>query len=265
MELRDQEFETRRLAVSIIGGGLAGMSAAEALVRHFGDRIQLTVHEARRVTGGRAGSFIDTTNDETVDYCQHVAMACCTNFMQLVRRCGLQDCFRRYSELTFLHPVHPPSRFDPSARLPAPLHMARVVGAMRFLNRRQQSQVRRGMLRLLRTSDSAMRGRCAGDWLREQRQDDDTIDEFWGTFVVSALGEEIEYVDMSAVRKLMVDGFCSAQGASDVLVPEVPLSELFGKRLPQTLEKLGVDFHIGQVVGRISHTGDRVSIPVGRK
>ncbi len=124
---------------------------------------------------------------------------------------------------------------------------------MKFLDRRQQGQVRRGMARLLRTSERDLRGQTAGNWLRQQRQDDDTIGEFWGTFVVSALGEEIDRVDMSAVRKVMVDGFASARGASDVLVPTIPLAELFGRRLPERIAELGVEIRTGQTVDRIDY------------
>ena len=87
--------------VIIVGGGLAGMSAAEALARSHGDKLEITVLESKRATGGRAGSFADPASGETVDYCQHVAMGCCTNLIGLLDRCGLDGCFERFTELPF--------------------------------------------------------------------------------------------------------------------------------------------------------------------
>jgi squalene-associated FAD-dependent desaturase len=242
--------------VVIIGGGLAGMAAAESLASHSGHRTKITILEARRVTGGRAGSFADPVREETVDYCQHVAMGCCTNLLQLLQRAGLDTHLRRHESLTFAHPLTNPCKFAPSSLFPAPFHLAGAIGSMSFLDQRQRWQVRRGMARLLRTAEEDLRGQFAGQWLRRHGQADDTIEEFWGTFAVSALGEEVDRVDMSAVRKVMVDGFAAARGASDVLVPTLPLSDLFGDRLPKQIEQLGVSIRTGQAVTGVAYRGD---------
>lgn len=243
-----QDGETGVVTVAVIGGGLAGMSAAEAIARHFGGSTRVILLESKRVTGGRAGSFFDPRSQTSVDYCQHVAMGCCTNLLGLLRRCQLDHLLSRHESLTFLHPTAEPSRMTSSQRLPAPFHLASAIGAMRFLDRRQRKQVRRGMLGLMRTSERELRGTVAGNWLRQHRQDDDTIGEFWGIFSVSALGEEIDRVDMSALRKVMMDGFAAARGSSDVLVPKIPLVELFGQELPEKLRDLGVEIRTGQTV-----------------
>ncbi len=124
--------------VVIIGGGLAGMAAAEAIVRQCPHQFDVTLVESRRQTGGRAGSFTDPNSGEAIDYCQHVAMGCCTNFLSLMDRCGLTTSFRRHQQLQFLHPDHPPSSFAPARFLPPPLHLARALGNLNYLNRLQR-------------------------------------------------------------------------------------------------------------------------------
>jgi squalene-associated FAD-dependent desaturase len=246
--------------VIIVGGGLAGMSAAEALARHGGDRFEISLLESKRATGGRAGSFTDPATGETVDYCQHVAMGCCTNLIGLLERCGLADSMHRYTELQFFHPEHPPSRFAASRFLPAPLHLARTVAGLRYLNRGQQRQIRNGLWRLLRCPSNSLHGHFGGDWLRANGQDAETIRIFWDVIVVSALGERTDVVAMSAVRKVFVDGFAVARGASDVLVPTLPLAELFGRRLFAAIAELGVRLLTGMpvtsVAERFIETGD---------
>ena len=69
--------------------------------------------------------------------------------------------------------------------------------------------------------------------------------------LVSALGEHSERVSMAAARKVLIDGFAAAKGASDVLVPKRPLAELFGQRLPKTIANLGVDIQNGVSVQSI--------------
>ncbi|MDG2222725.1 MAG: hydroxysqualene dehydroxylase HpnE [Rubripirellula sp.] len=232
--------ETPRKRIVVVGGGLAGLSAAEALADAYPNHFQITVLEAKQTVGGRAGSFTDPATGETVDYCQHVAMGCCANLLALLDRCGLADQLHRYRELLFLHPDHPPSRFAPSRWLPAPFHLAGALSSLRFLSARQRRQIRRAMLKLFRTSNDRLVGQTAHQWLQSVSQDPATIRDFWDVILVSALGENPNVVSMAVARKVFVDGFAGSVGASDVLVPRQPLAELFGRRLRQAIESLGV-------------------------
>ena len=245
--------------VVIVGGGLAGLSAAEALSRAFPNqdrsRIKITLVESRRCTGGRAGSFQDAGSGESIDYCQHVAMGCCTNLIQMMDRCGLLGHWKRLAELNFHHPDHPPSRFAPSRWLPAPLHLASSIGGLNYLDRKQKREVRRGLWRLMRTPSGELSDQTAMDWLQGIGQSDATIEAFWDVILVSALGESTDVVSMQAARKVLVDGFAAAHGASDVLVPTLPLSILFGEMLPQLLGDLGVQVRSGTTVKRIEDSG----------
>jgi monoamine oxidase len=65
---------------------------------------------------------------------------------------------------------------------------------------------------------------------------------------------------MSAVRKVFVDGFAAARGASDVLVPKLPLGELFGRRLHAAIESLGVTVITGQGARRVVKRKEGVAV-----
>ncbi|MGI9474339.1 MAG: hydroxysqualene dehydroxylase HpnE [Rubripirellula sp.] len=234
-----------RKRVAIVGGGLAGLSAAETLARHYPGQFEIALFEAKRFTGGRAGSFDDPRTRSRVDYCQHVAMGCCTNFIALLQRCGLEDHLHRYTELQFLHPDFKPSTFAPSSWLPPPLHLASTLGALQYLTNNQRRQIRRGLWRIFRTSSHSLADVLANDWLSQHGQDADTIRDFWSVIAVSALGETLDVVSMAAVRKVFVDGFAAARGASDVLVPKLPLAELMGKYLTDRIRELGVEIREG--------------------
>ncbi len=232
----------------IIGAGLAGLSAAEAIAREHPDRFDITLLEAKRTVGGRAGSFTDPRSGEIVDRCQHIAMGCCTNLIGLLDRCGLGDSMRRYTDLEFHHPDHRPSRFAASKYLPPPLHLAGAIGSLRYLTARQKRDVRRALVRLIRTPGDKIRHWSARDWLRQQRQDDHTMRLFWDVVLISALGGSSESVSMLAARKVFIDGFAAARGASDLLVPKRPLSVLFGSCLAEKIESLGARIHTRSTV-----------------
>lgn len=241
-----------RPSVLIVGGGLAGLAAAEALARD--GRFEVLVVESKRSTGGRAGSFLNRSSGEMVDYCQHVAMGCCTNWIGLLDRCGLGDLVHRYTELQFMHPNYPASRFAASTALPPPLHLLSALGSLRYLTARQKRSVRSAMWKLMRTDPASLASQSAGQWLNDRGQDLETKERFWDVVLVSALGEKTDVVAMDAARKVFLDGFASARGASDVLVPKVTLSELFGQRLPDYLKGLGVGITTGVSVTRLEHT-----------
>lgn len=276
--------------VVIIGGGIAGLAAAEAIVRNASasdtsvrnasagdtsagdtsvrntsagdtavkdgaDRFAVTVLEAKRVTGGRAGSFLDPDSGEPVDYCQHVAMGCCTNLLGLLCRCGLRELFHAYRDLTFLHPNAGPSQFRPVSWLPPPLHLVPAVGGLRFLSRQQRREIHNALWRMMRTDPRALVALRAGDWLRRTAQSEETLRDFWDVILVSALGESTETVSMAAARKVLIDGFASAAGAADVLVPQRPLTEIFGDRLPAAIGQLGVSIRTSTPVRRLVTRG----------
>jgi squalene-associated FAD-dependent desaturase len=245
----------------IVGGGIAGLSAAEALTRHHRDRFDVTIIESKRSAGGRAGSFDAAKSrssasdpipsEQIVDYCQHVAMGCCTNLINLMDRCGLSDAWRRHQSLHFLHPDFPESHFAPSTWLPAPLHLATTIGSLNYLSWKEQRTVRRGLLKLMRTPTNRLHEIAAATWLKQAGQSKGTIHKFWDVILVSALGEQTQRVSMAAARKVIIDGFAAAKGASDVLVPSAPLRQLFAQKLRDAIRKSGAKIETSHRVAAI--------------
>ena len=225
--------------VVVVGGGLAGLATAAGLVE---TGLEVTVMEGRRRAGGRAASFEDPVSGGLVDACQHVAMGCCTNFIDLCRRSGLDDALRRDRTLWFIGPDGDRSRCAPARWLPAPLHLAPLLFGMRHFSFTEKLAVVAGMLRLARHRPGANGDApTALAWLRSSgRQPERVISLFWQPVIESALGESIDLVSVAAARKVAVDGFLAHRDAADLVVPTEPLGRLFGERLVGWLESQGV-------------------------
>ena len=105
----------------ILGGGLAGMSAAcHLLDEGWG----VTLVEKRPYLGGRAFSFTDRETGQVVDNGQHVFLGCCTYYMDFLEKIGtLQRAYLQ--DRTRVDVVSPagPSSSIAAGRLPKPLHM----------------------------------------------------------------------------------------------------------------------------------------------
>lgn len=225
-----------RPRVAIVGGGLAGMAAAWALSDF---PLQVTLFESRKRVGGRASSYYDSAAGHDVDFCQHVAMGCCTNFLWLMQQSGLLDQFTRETELTFLAPQQQPATIAAIDWLPAPLHRATSLNQLSFLTRREKSEVRRGIWRLLRTAPRDVRVTME-QWLSDAGQSPQTIERFWDVLLVSALGEHARQAAFAPARKVLVDGFLASNRAADVWIPQQPLADLLGSRLADSLRRRGV-------------------------
>jgi squalene-associated FAD-dependent desaturase len=241
-------------AVVVVGGGLAGLAAAAALAEAG---IQATVLESRRQAGGRAASFEDPVSGGLVDACQHVAMGCCTNFLDLCRRTGLDDALRRDRTLWFIGADGRRAACTPSRLLPAPLHLTPLLLGMRHLGLGEKVALAAGMLRLARPAAGA-EPQTALDWLVAAGQPERVIRLFWQPVLESALGESIDLVSVAAARKVVVDGFLAHRDAADLLVPTEPLGTLFGDRLVRWLEDRGVAVRTRMTVTGFDRVGGRV-------
>jgi len=249
--------------VVIVGGGLAGLAAAAAAVE-AGLAVQLI--EGRRQCGGRAASFEDASEGTLVDACQHVAMGCCTNFLDLCRLAGIEQWLRRDRTLWFIGPDGRRAACTPASWLPAPLHLAPLLLGMRHFSLREKLDLALGMLRLAAwkpATDESVEPTAAA-WLAT-RQSARVIELFWQPVIESALGESIDLVGLSAVKKVAVDGFLAHPTAADLWVPTRPLGDLFGDRLVGWLSSRGVSIMTGRQVTAVeqdSH-GRTVGVRVG--
>lgn len=243
---------SRRRRVLVLGAGLAGLAASEALIRHYGSQVEVSVLEGRQCAGGRVGSFQDPKMNMTVDYCQHVAMGCCANFLDLMRRCDLEAHWDVCSSLRFASRDFSNRLVRTWKWLPAPLHQLPILWRLPFVSIRNRFQIQIALWKIMRWSGSdCSDGVTAQNWLLAQGQSRDSIELFWDVFACSALGETTDNISFASLRHLFVDGFVSHRDASDLWIPRAPLSEIFGVELVTHLRSLGVQMEFGSFVERI--------------
>jgi len=94
-----------------------------------------------------------------------------------------------------------------------------------------------------------------GTWLRRHGQSDRAIERFWSVVLVSSLGETVDHASLAAAGKVFRDGFLASAGASDLVLPRLPLGAIFHDRVGAWLSNHGVKVHLGTPVRHIE--GDR--------
>jgi squalene-associated FAD-dependent desaturase len=105
-----------------------------------------------------------------------------------------------------------------------------------------------------RASD-ASRTATIGQWLRAQGQSERAVERFWSVVLVSALGETIDRASFVAARKVFVDGFLASPRAYEVLVPRVPLADLWD-RAGAWLARRGVTLRLRTAIERVEPDAD---------
>ena len=89
-------------------------------------------------------------------------------------------------------------------------------------------------------------------WLRRQGRSESAIKHFWSVVLTSTLSETVDYASLAAAKKVFADGFCSSSRAYELIIPRVPLGEIFDCRVPAWLERQGVNIRRGSRVREIS-------------
>ncbi len=212
--------------VIIIGGGLAGLSAAVEL-SSAGFRV--TLIEQRRFLGGRACSFPDKNSGLELDNGQHILMGCYQDTFRFLAKIGASDkiSIQKNLSVDFL---------DRDARayrlrclpLPAPLHI--LSGIMRFGAIGISDRIR--MLRMAKGVLSGGKTDAAHDltiteWLKKHGQRERSRETLWDVITLATMNESPDKSSAAIFRTVLKKAFFENRLSSRIALPAVPLSRMF--------------------------------------
>jgi squalene-associated FAD-dependent desaturase len=260
----------------VVGGGLAGITAAIALAETGHD---VTLLEARPRLGGATSSF--NRDGLVVDTGQHVFLGCCDAYRGLLAKLGmsahapLQDRF----DVTVLAPggsAGPGGPTPPTPRrarlrrtaFPGPLHMLPALARYPFLTLAERARVSRPALamRFVDPAAPAADQQRFGDWLAAHGQDERARRGLWDLFTVSALNIAGDDASLALAARVVKTGLLGKNSAADIGVAGLPLGELHGDAGANLLTKLGAQVTMGAKVADIeSGDGFRVVLNTGEQ
>ncbi|MGQ0773999.1 MAG: hydroxysqualene dehydroxylase HpnE [Pseudonocardiales bacterium] len=246
--------------VAVIGGGLAGITAA----LHCADAgCQVTLFEARPWLGGLTHSF--RRGELEVDNGQHVFLRCCTAYRALLHRLGVADHVELQPRLAI--PVRSPgvdrpvwlrrSALPPPLRLPAPLHLAGSLLRYRPLSIGERLRFGRAALALRRVDPTHPETdeQSFGTWLRRHGQSDHAITALWELVGVATLNSRADGCSLSLAATVFQEGLLTDAAAADIGWSLVPLGRLHGNSALACLTAAGAQVRTGVTVRGLDATG----------
>lgn len=240
--------------VAVVGGGLAGITAALDAA-DAGARVVLL--ERRRHLGGATWSF--RRNGAWFDNGQHVFLRCCTAYRALLRRLGVDHLVRLQArmDVPVLRPGGPAGRLrrDP---LPVPFHLARSLIRYRHLSWTERLRLAGPALALQRIdpTDPALDHLTFGDWLTARGQSARAVEVLWDLICLPTVNLHAHHASMALAAKVFRTVLLTDPGGADIGWARVPLGRLHGDAADAAMAAAGVEVRTGARTSRIDETSE---------
>jgi squalene-associated FAD-dependent desaturase len=220
----------------VVGGGLAGLSAALWLQR-FGHDV--TLLEARPTLGGAVQTLPERDGDPSPppDNGQHIALGCFYAYLQFLDDIGQGKSIRR-KRLKL-----PVIAEDGSVAVigPGALPLLRY----RHLSLADRFAVARVTRRLAKLDSYAYDGQKFADLLRGFGQSEAAIDRFWDVFIRPALNLASEEVSAALAIFTVQTALLGERRARDLMLPAGPLGAMHGDAAGRVLRDRGATVRTG--------------------
>jgi len=244
----------------VVGGGLAGISAALALQDSGSWNVKL--FEARKHLGGRVSSIKDPETKMLLDNCQHACFRVYDHFLQLIGRCKAENSIN-FQQKTIVNFTNPNTGITGSlydSKLKPPNHMVKSILKFPHLSFKDKIAMRKVVKKLSKMTEEERKSLddiSFEEWLKNNGQTQNSIDIFWGFFVLAALNISITEASASQAAFLFRKGLFSNNDSFDVGAFTEDLSFIFENQIYKTLSESGVEIYKSTKVNSLIWNGKK--------
>ena len=246
--------------VVVLGGGLAGLSAARSAAE-LG--YQVTLVEKRPFLGGRAFSFHDREVGYDVDNGQHIFMGCCTYYIDFLRAVGAID--NTYLQDALLAEVILNGSSGVLSSTPSLGAFHLLPSFIRYPHLRVGEKLLAlyGLIRAKLTARSKHADELDGEsfyqWLKRHHQTDRAIDNLWNLIILPTLNDDIRHVSADMGLMVLQEGLLSKPESAAIGFSRIGLTALAGEPVQRLLEDRGGKLSLGTSVSALGVKDGRVT------
>jgi len=251
----DTKFFTneKRPHCIIVGGGLAGLSAACNLTNK-GWRI--TLLEKRQYLGGRAFSFHDPIMGTEIDNGQHVFLGCCHEYINLINILGIADDIYMQSTLSV------PILFEGKTSsiysinwLPSPLNLLPALITYRHLEWQDKARILLALakifLEITQKNKHLLESITFAKWLSTNHQKNTSLMPFWDLIIKATLNSSCDKVSAYMGIRIFQEGFMQHKNGGNIGYSKVGLTHLITKKIHEYLSQNGGKIYTNSEVDEI--------------
>ncbi len=240
----------------VIGGGIAGLSSAAYLTKQ---NIKVTLLESSPKLGGRAYSFTEQISNDVVDNGQHILMGCYYDTLNFLKLIGAKENFiyQKSLQINFLTQAGKLVRLKSFTSL-YPFNLLFALLNLKSITFRERLSLLKFVIKLPFISHQKLSGKNVRDWLKEEKQGDDTIKSFWEIIAVGALNTNIDKASAFMFREILMKIFFNGNFASTIILPKYGLSDAYVKNAKEYIGSNGGNIKLSSSVKEFIISDDKI-------
>ena len=230
----------------VIGGGIAGLTSAAYLTKQ---NIKVTLLESSPKLGGRAYSFTEQKSNDVVDNGQHILMGCYSDTINFLKLISAKDNFIYQKSLliNFITQAGEVVRLKSFTSL-YPFNLLFALLNFKAITFTERLSLIRFVIKLPFISHQKLSDKNVRDWLKKEKQSDDTIKSLWEIIAVGALNTNIDKASAFMFREILMKIFFNGNFASTIILPKYGLSDSYVKNAKEYIESNGGEIKLSSSV-----------------
>ena len=212
--------------VGVIGGGIAGLSAAVFLKDRGFD---VTLIESSPRLGGRAYSFFDKDLNGLADNGVHILASWYESTFEFLKIISTYDKlkFQQRLEVNFVDLEAKLYRFK-CPKLPSPLHLIWGLWSYKPLGFKDKAGITRLLIAVMleKYTEEELKAMDTSELFKLTKQSANVIDYFWKPFIVAVFNAKPENTSAWQFVQIIETGFLRS-GGSNLVFPKSNLNDLY--------------------------------------
>jgi len=240
----------------VVGGGLAGLSAAVSLAKQ---NIHVQLIEASPKYGGRVYSFTDEKSGDEIDNGQHLLLGCYYETLKFIDTINAAHHFQHQKKLEINFAARDGQKYHLAATsLPYPFGL--LFGLLNYdaLSIADKITIILLIARLPFFESITQRNKTVEDWLVNMNQSRNSIKAFWEIIGVGALNSRLRDASAEIFIDVLKVIFLEGDDASAMIIPKVGLSKAFINPAVSYLEMKKSELSLSEKLVELSFNGSKV-------
>lgn len=241
----------------VIGGGLAGLSAAVYLTKN---NFNVTLLESSPKLGGRAYSFTHPSFEGYIDNGQHIMTGCYNYTFDFLSQINALDEIEMQKRMRIPFVKEGGKEFLlEEGSLFYPLSLAAAILNYKALSLKERISVIRFFINDILYGANISGGLTVSEWLARGGQGEREIKALWEILAIGTLNAPLMETSASLFNNVLRELFLTGSRASKIVLPKNSLSHTFSFKAKEYIEERGGAVITSARVEKIIHSGSSAS------